>query len=166
MRHGSQSHGFAVRVWSNLCICCPGLVELVRSNLGTSFPLFHGAGAICYAAWLSPPGIQQLFDTNILSDAKYRALDSGDQVAHFSRRNLIQTSFLEHVFGTNSLCDEQEPAGGTSTSSGGHSHVKLERVGCLVLLHLEPVTLQHEVIIPHFYQGLHLHTNKEVFYRM
>ena len=122
------------------------------------------AGAICYAAWLSPPRIQQLFDTNILSDAKYRALDSGDQVAHFSRRNLIQTSFLEHVFGTNSLCDEQEVAGGTSTSSGGHSHVKLERVGCLVLLHLEPVTLQHEVIIPHFYQGLNLHTNKEGFY--
>ena len=122
--------------------------------------------AICYAAWLSPPGIQQLFDTNILSDAKYRALDSGDQVAHFSRRNLIQTSFLEHVFGTNSLCDEQEVTGGTSTSSGGHSHVKLERVGCLVLLHLEPVTLQHEVIIPHFYQALHLHTNKEGFYRM
>ena len=23
------------------CICCPGVVELVRSNLGTSFPLFH-----------------------------------------------------------------------------------------------------------------------------
>ena len=40
-RHGSQSHGFAVRVWLNLCICCPGVVELVRSNLGTSFPLFH-----------------------------------------------------------------------------------------------------------------------------
>ena len=41
-RHGSQSHGFAVRMWLNLCICCPGVVELVRSNLGTSFPLFHG----------------------------------------------------------------------------------------------------------------------------
>ena len=40
-QHGSQSHGFAVRVWSNLCICCPGVVKLVRSNLGTSFPLFH-----------------------------------------------------------------------------------------------------------------------------
>ena len=48
--------------------------------------------------------------------------------------------------------------------AAGHSHVKLERVGCLVLLHLEPVTLQHEVIIPHFYQGLNLHTNKEGFY--
>merc|ERR1712155_300754 len=24
------------------CICCPGMVELVKSNLGTSFPLFHG----------------------------------------------------------------------------------------------------------------------------
>ena len=23
-------------------ICCPGVVELVRSNLGISFPLFHG----------------------------------------------------------------------------------------------------------------------------
>ena len=40
-RHGSQSRGFAVRVWSNLCICSPGMVELVRTNLGTSFPLFH-----------------------------------------------------------------------------------------------------------------------------
>ena len=40
-RHGSQSHGFAVRVWSNLCICSPGLVELVKSNLAPDFPLFH-----------------------------------------------------------------------------------------------------------------------------
>ena len=39
--HGSQSYGFDVQVWSNLCICCPGVVELVRSNLGTSFPLFY-----------------------------------------------------------------------------------------------------------------------------
>ena len=28
-------------MWSNLCICCPVVVKLVRSNLGTSFPLFH-----------------------------------------------------------------------------------------------------------------------------
>ena len=41
-RHGSQSHGFAVRVWSNLCICSPGVVELVKSNLAPDFPLFHG----------------------------------------------------------------------------------------------------------------------------
>ena len=40
-RHGSQSHRFAVRVWSNLCICSPGLVELVKSNLAPDFPLFH-----------------------------------------------------------------------------------------------------------------------------
>ena len=40
-RHGDTAHWFAVRVWSNLCICCPGVVKLVRSNLGTSFPLFH-----------------------------------------------------------------------------------------------------------------------------
>ena len=41
-RHRIQSHGFAVRVWSNLCICSPGVVELVRSNLAPDFPLFHG----------------------------------------------------------------------------------------------------------------------------
>ena len=40
-RHGSQSHGFAVRVWSTVCICSPGVVELVRSNLAPDFPLFH-----------------------------------------------------------------------------------------------------------------------------
>ena len=43
-RHGSQSHIFAVRVWSNLCICSPGLVELVKSNLAPDFPLFHAVG--------------------------------------------------------------------------------------------------------------------------
>ena len=40
-RHSSQSHRFAVRVWSNLCICSPGVVKLVRSNLAPDFPLFH-----------------------------------------------------------------------------------------------------------------------------
>ena len=29
-----------------MCICCPGVVELVRSNLGTSFPLFHASSAL------------------------------------------------------------------------------------------------------------------------
>ena len=28
-------------MWSNLCICSPGVVELVRSNLAPDFPLFH-----------------------------------------------------------------------------------------------------------------------------
>ena len=32
---------FAVRIWSNLCICSPGVVELVRTNLAPDFPLFH-----------------------------------------------------------------------------------------------------------------------------
>ena len=32
---------FAVRMWSNLCICSPDVVELVRSNLSPDFPLFH-----------------------------------------------------------------------------------------------------------------------------
>ena len=32
---------FAVRVWSNLCICSPSVDELVRSNLAPDFPLFH-----------------------------------------------------------------------------------------------------------------------------
>ena len=41
-RHSSQSHGFAVRLWSNLCICSPGGVELVRTILAPDFPLFHG----------------------------------------------------------------------------------------------------------------------------
>ena len=41
-RHGSQSHGFAVQVWSTVCICSPVVVELVRSNLAPDFPLFHG----------------------------------------------------------------------------------------------------------------------------
>ena len=41
-RHGSQSHGFAVRVWSTMCICSPVVVELVRSILALDFPLFHG----------------------------------------------------------------------------------------------------------------------------
>ena len=40
-RHSSQSHGFAVRLWSNLCICSPAVVELVRTNLVPDFPLFH-----------------------------------------------------------------------------------------------------------------------------
>ena len=40
-RHSSQSHGFAVRLWSNLCICSPGVVKLVRTNLAPDFPLFH-----------------------------------------------------------------------------------------------------------------------------
>ena len=38
----SQSRGFVVRVRSNLCICSPGVVELVRSNLAPDFPLIHG----------------------------------------------------------------------------------------------------------------------------
>ena len=29
-------------VWSIVCICSPGVVELVRSNLAPDFPLFHG----------------------------------------------------------------------------------------------------------------------------
>ena len=33
---------FAVRVWWNLCICSPGMVELVGTNLAPDFPLFHG----------------------------------------------------------------------------------------------------------------------------
>ena len=41
-------------VWSNLCICCPGVVELVRSNLGTSFPLFHALDTWSTAWSLSP----------------------------------------------------------------------------------------------------------------
>ena len=44
-QHSSQSHGFAVRLWSNLCICSPGVVELVKSNLAPDFPLFHGYDA-------------------------------------------------------------------------------------------------------------------------
>ena len=40
-QHSSQSHGFAVRVWSNLCICSPGVVKLVKTNLAPDFPLFH-----------------------------------------------------------------------------------------------------------------------------
>ena len=28
------------------CICCPVVVELVRTNLGPSFPLFHGLNSI------------------------------------------------------------------------------------------------------------------------
>ena len=27
--------------WSTMCICSPGVVELVRSNLAPDFPLFH-----------------------------------------------------------------------------------------------------------------------------
>ena len=50
-RHSSQSHGFAVRVWSNLCICSPGVVELVRSNLAPDFPLFHGLGSSHHHVW-------------------------------------------------------------------------------------------------------------------
>ena len=40
-RQGIQSHWFAVQVWSTVCICSPGVVELVRSNLAPDFPLFH-----------------------------------------------------------------------------------------------------------------------------
>ena len=50
-RHGSQSHRFAVRVWSNLCICSPGLVELVKSNLAPDFPLFHVLAALQAVWW-------------------------------------------------------------------------------------------------------------------
>ena len=53
-QHSSQSHGFAVRLWSTLCICSPGLVKLVRSNLAPDFPLFHGFHSSA-ASWpLSP----------------------------------------------------------------------------------------------------------------
>ena len=57
-RHGSQSHRFAVRVWSNLCICSPGLVELVKSNLAPDFPLFHVPKALFKMAsgLISPSG--------------------------------------------------------------------------------------------------------------
>ena len=48
-RHGSQSHRFAVRVWSNLCICSPGVVELVRTNLAPDFPLFHEYSTVQYS---------------------------------------------------------------------------------------------------------------------
>ena len=31
-----------------MCICSPGVVELVRSNLALDFPLFHGVeSAVC-----------------------------------------------------------------------------------------------------------------------
>ena len=50
-QHSSQSHGFAVRLWSNLCICSLGVVELVRSNLAPDFPLFHGAGCVAALHW-------------------------------------------------------------------------------------------------------------------
>ena len=33
-----------------MCICCPGVFELMRSNLGTSFPLLHGEGGVRTAA--------------------------------------------------------------------------------------------------------------------
>ena len=33
------------------CICCPGVVELVRSNLGTSFPLFHDLTSLRWGRW-------------------------------------------------------------------------------------------------------------------
>ena len=43
-----QSDGLIIfagcsRPW---CICCPVVVELVRTNLGPSFPLFHGLNSI------------------------------------------------------------------------------------------------------------------------
>ena len=41
-------------VWSNLCICCPDMVKLVRSNLRTSFPLFHGGAGAAWAVSLTP----------------------------------------------------------------------------------------------------------------
>ena len=47
-RHSSQSHGFAVRLWSNLCICSPAVVQLVRTNLAPDFPLFHD----CLHVWI------------------------------------------------------------------------------------------------------------------
>ena len=43
-RHSSQSNGFAVWVWSTVCICSPGVVELLRYNLAPDFPLFHALG--------------------------------------------------------------------------------------------------------------------------
>ena len=47
-RHGdtAELHGFTVRLWSNLCICSPGVVELVKSNLAPDFPLFHGLNSV------------------------------------------------------------------------------------------------------------------------
>lgn len=87
------------------------------------------AGVVRYVMQLGSP--RPVFTSSLLQ-IFYLMLStehSGDQVAHFSRRNLIQTSFLEHVFGTNSLCDWQEVAGGTSTSSGTQSCQI--RAGCL-----------------------------------
>ena len=37
----SRPIGFALRVWSTVCIGSPGVVEHVRSNLAPDFPLFH-----------------------------------------------------------------------------------------------------------------------------
>ena len=51
MQHGSQSHGFAVRVWSNLCIFSLGVVEIVRSNMAPDFPLFHDLTIFCQISW-------------------------------------------------------------------------------------------------------------------
>ena len=54
---------FAVRVWSNLCICSPGVVELVKSNLAPDFPLFHATLALVVAGALQYLGVKALVRT-------------------------------------------------------------------------------------------------------
>ena len=49
-RHSSQSNGFAVRVWSTMCICCPGVVELVRSNLDP--PSHYSITCVLAGCWM------------------------------------------------------------------------------------------------------------------
>ena len=65
-RHSSQSHGFAVWVWSNLCICSPGVVELVRSNLAPDFTLFHGSYPILYTIYCNCKVSQAQFLTEFI----------------------------------------------------------------------------------------------------
>merc|ERR1712073_164246 len=84
-RHGSQSHRFAVRVWSNLCICSPGLVELVKSNLAPDFPLFHAANSLV---------AEHIFTSDTLWIQKYKILFPHKRHVPFLHENMYCNSIL------------------------------------------------------------------------
>ena len=87
--HGSQSHGFAVWVWSTVCICCPSVVKLVRSNLALDFPLFHG----CWFVF----SIVLLLGNQDCRLVLVLVLVHEIRIGHFSKNNSAEMKWYNHM---------------------------------------------------------------------
>ena len=121
-QHGSQSHRFAVRVWSNLCICSPGLVELVKSNLAPDFPLFHA----CTSTNLWSPRFASI-PPNLLP--WYRCSMPAGRAAP-GVANSSSCSRLQHQFNKYVKCGGGEGGGWWRYSEGGQKSRWGEYLDC------------------------------------